>query len=306
MDLTPETWDGLYWPRRPLATDDWVQGVYRHPRVLALTKRFVEANPPGVSNLLVVDVDRPDAALRAIETRGSHPMPNLVVENPANGHGHVVWALRNAVTRTEYARRKPLRYAAAVTEGLRRALDGDAGYSGLMTKNPLHSGWRAELWHTREWDLAELEAELEDRMPAPSWLETRKRRGDVAGLGRNCTLFEGARHPAYRAVRHRIADRDSEGLYEDIWGFVDERNLDFSEPLPTTEARAIARSIHRWITTKSRMWADGADAYERGLSQRQAIRGAKGAKKGAAASAAVRQAKAALRSEAIRAADWEV
>lgn len=288
MDLTPVAWDELYWPRRPLATDDFVRGMYRHPREIALTKRYLEANPPGVSNLLVVDVDRPDTALRALETRGSHPMPNLVVENPANGHGHVVWALRNAVTRTEYARRKPLRYAAAVTEGLRRALDGDAGYSGLMTKNPLHQSWRAELWHTREWDLAELEAELEDRMPAVSWLETRKRRGDVAGLGRNCAIFEGARHPAYRAVRHRIADRDTDGLYTDISGFVSERNAEFGEPLPTSESRAISRSIHRWITTESRMWADGAEAYERGLSQRQAARG----RKGAAASAAVRQASA--------------
>jgi hypothetical protein len=301
MEMSPDAWESLYWPNWPLATDDWLQGVYRHPRELALTKRFVEANAPGVSNLLVVDVDRPDAALRAIETRGSHPMPNVVVENPTNGHGHVVWALRHAVTRTEYARRKPLRYAAAVTEGLRRALDGDAGYSGLMTKNPLHTSWRTELWHTREWSLAELESELGDRMPAPSWLETRKRRGDVAGLGRNCAIFEGARLGAYRAVRHRIADRDSEGLYSDIWGLVEERNLQFSEPLPTTEARAIARSIHRWITTRSRMWADGAEAYERGLSERQAVRG----HKGAVASAAVRQANAVLAKAALDLLDEE-
>ncbi|MGO1264189.1 MAG: replication initiation protein, partial [Brevibacterium aurantiacum] len=34
--------------------------------------------------------------------------PNAIVENPANGHAHAVWALAEPVTRTEYARRKPL------------------------------------------------------------------------------------------------------------------------------------------------------------------------------------------------------
>lgn len=67
--------------------------------------------------------------------------PNAVVENPANGHAHTVWALAEPFTRTEYAHRAPLAYAAAVTEGLRRSVDGDAAYSGLMTKNPnIHAG----------------------------------------------------------------------------------------------------------------------------------------------------------------------
>ncbi|WP_221508334.1 replication initiation protein [Streptomyces candidus] len=51
------------------------------------------------------------------------------------------------MTRTEYARCKPLDYAAAVTEGLRRALKGDAAYSGLITKDPLHTDWSTEWLH---------------------------------------------------------------------------------------------------------------------------------------------------------------
>lgn len=73
--------------------------------------------------------------------------PNAVVENPANGHAHTVWALAEPFTRTEYAHRAPLAYAAAVTEGLRRSVDGDAAYSGLMTKNPEHTCW-ANHWVT--------------------------------------------------------------------------------------------------------------------------------------------------------------
>ncbi len=49
------------------------------------------------------------------------------------------------VTRTEYAHRKPLAYAAA--EELRRMLDGDKAHSGLITKNPCQQSWGC-MWLT--------------------------------------------------------------------------------------------------------------------------------------------------------------
>ena len=54
------------------------------------------------------------------------------------------------------------------------------------------------------------------------------------------------------------------------------QNAEFPEPLPASEARAITASIHRWITTKSRMWADGPAVYEATFSTIQAARGRKG------------------------------
>src|SRR5699024_9152378 len=83
----------------------------------AIGKRYIEANPDALSNLLVVDVDHDDALLRSLWQRHDW-LPNAVVENPLNGHAHAVWALSEPFTRTEYAKRKPLAYAAAVTEGL--------------------------------------------------------------------------------------------------------------------------------------------------------------------------------------------
>jgi len=112
-----DSWAQLWLPFWPLASDDLREGIYRMSRECALDRRYVEANPQAVSNLLVVDVDHGDAALRALSNR---PLPNAVVENPTNGHAHAVYALAEPVTRTEYAHRKPLAYAAAVTEGLRR------------------------------------------------------------------------------------------------------------------------------------------------------------------------------------------
>lgn len=274
---TSEQWDQLWLPLWPYASDDLRQGIYRAARGDALQRRYIEANPQAISNLLVVDIDQPDALLRAVSHRHEW-LPNAVVENPANGHAHAVWALAEPVTRTEYGRRRPLAYAAAVVEGLRRSVDGDRAYSGLMTKNPTHETWEASWLTDHLYSLPELDTHLtEDQsMPPRSWQRTRRRA--PVGLGRNCAIFETARIWAYRRVRD-CPDRSlasSEYLREVIATEVQNRNHEFSEPLPTSEAAGIARSIHRWITTRSRMWADGAAAYEATLIAKLSARGCKG------------------------------
>jgi hypothetical protein len=267
--MTAAAWDQLWLPLWPLASDDFRDGVYRMARGDALRRRYVEANPQALSNLLVVDIDHPDAALRALSAQGSHPLPTAIVENRRNGHAHAVWALAEPVTRTEYASRKATAYAAAVVEGLRRAVDGDAGYSGLLTKNPVHDHWQATWLGDDLRSLRQLEEELGRHMPPERWRRNRQ----PVGLGRNCTIFETARHWAYREVRHHFGD--SPGLATAIHAHVAMLNAGFQEPLPTSEARAIATSIHRWITTKSRMWRDGAATYEATFIAIQSARGSK-------------------------------
>ncbi|MFB6812398.1 replication initiation protein [Streptomyces sp. NPDC056387] len=274
MESPAEQWDELWLPLRPYATNRLQEGIRREQRPVAMTRRYVEANPSAISNLLVVDVDHSDAVLRAVSSVGSHPLPNAVVENPVNGHAHAVWALAEAVTRTEYARRKPLAYAAAVTEGLRRALDGDAAYSGLMTKNPLHTDWSTEWLHGGLHTLGGLEEALSGHMPPTRWRETKRFRTNITGLGRNCSIFETARTWAYREVRHHFGSPDT--LHTAIHAEVHTRNAEFAEPLPAVEARSIANSIHRWITTRSRMWKDGAAVYEATFVAIQSARAKKG------------------------------
>jgi len=271
-----ETWGQTWLPLWPLASDDLRRGIYRTARADARGRKYVEANPAALSNLLVVDVDHPDAVMRSLWNRHKW-LPNAVVENPANGHAHAVWALAEPVTRTEYAHRKPLAFAAAVTEGLRRSVDGDAAYSGLITKNPEHDAWDAWWTSDRLHSLGELAGHLDAAgyMPAQSWRRTRRR--NPVGLGRNCAIFETARHWAYREIRHHWGD--SAGLRAAILAHVHELNAGFSEPLAASEARDIAHSIHKWITTCSRMWADGPAVYEATFSTIQAARGRKGGTK---------------------------
>lgn len=269
MTETGTRWEQLWLPLWPLASDDLRAGIYRASRGEALGRRYIEANPKAVSNLLVVDVDHDDALMRSIWDRPGW-LPNAVVENPANGHAHAVWALAAPFTRTEYGSRKATAYAAAVVEGLRRSVDGDRGYSGLMTKNPEHTAWHAS-WLTDDlYSLDQLSAQLTDagHMPPASWTKTRRK--NPVGLGRNCTIFETARVWAYRELRHHWGDSD--GLHVAILERVRELNASYSEPLPSSEAGHIAASIHRWITTRSRLWADGPAVYEATFSTIQAAR----------------------------------
>lgn len=267
-----ETWGQLWLPLWPLASDDLLHGIYRTSRHNALGQRYIEANPQSLSNLLVVDIDHPDALMRAMWDRKAW-QPNAVVENPANGHAHAVWALAEPITRTEYASRKPVAYAAAVAEGLRRSVDGDKGYSGLMTKNPTHETWEASWLTDHLYSLDELTEHLTvaDFMPPDSWQRTKRK--NPVGLGRNCTLFETARTWAYREIRKHWGDPSS--LIDAISLKAHELNGQFSEPLPINEAEAIARSISKWIITRSRMWADGAEAYERRFREIQKARSLK-------------------------------
>lgn len=267
-------WEQLWLPLWPLASDDLREGIYRVSREAALGMRYIEANPHALSNLLVVDIDHEDAALRSMWGR-QRWLPNAVVENPLNGHAHAVWALREPVTRTEYAHRRPLAYAAAVTEGLRRSVDGDAAYSGLITKNPEHASWDAHWLTDHLYSLDELTSHLTDagHMPAPGWARTRRKK--PIGLGRNCDLFESARTWAYREIRNHWGD--PHGLAAAIEATAHALNAEFTEPLPVNEVHHLAASISRWIITRSDMWRHGPAVYEATFIAMQSARGRKSA-----------------------------
>ena len=273
MDEPPaDLWDRIWLPRRPLATDDPTTGLTRTSRTLALDRRLIETNPAALTSLLAVDVDHPDALIRALWDRADW-LPTVVTENPGNGHAHAIWALTAPVATTEYAHRRPLALAAAVTEGLRRSVDGDPAFGGLITKNPLNGNWSTHWVTSHTYGLNELAGHLDDAnlMPPTSWRRARRR--NPIGLGRNCTIFETARTWAYREARHHWGDPD--GLHRAITSTVRDLNQNFSDPLPSSETRAIATSIHKWITTKSRIWKDGPATYEATFITIQSARGKK-------------------------------
>jgi len=237
--LDAALWADVWSPRRPLATDDLTRGCWRQSREDALTRRYLEHSPRALLSMIVIDVDHSDTLVRALQRPMTHPIPSWIAESPT-GRGHVGWVLKTPVCRTDAARIAPMRFAAKVEEGLRRSLDGDIGYAGLLTKNPIHEHW-ATTWGTGElYELRDLATGLGELMPRTLPRKT----ADSSGLGRNVALFNRVRLWAYRA-RLRYDDRQE---WEEVAGaFAQAVNHEFAVPLSTGEVGHTARSVARWV-----------------------------------------------------------
>ncbi|WP_432489529.1 replication initiation protein [Kineococcus sp. SYSU DK018] len=262
--LDADQWAEVWRPRRPLATDDLAAGCWRQSRENALGRRYLEHSPRALLSMLVIDVDHDDTLLRALQTPMTHPMPSWIAES-STGRGHVGWVLKTPVCRTDAARLEPMRFAAKVEEGLRRSLDGDVGYAGLLTKNPVHDDW-VTTWGTDHlYELRELATGLGELMPRTLPRKTT----ESSGLGRNYALFNRIRLWAYRACR-RYEDRTE---WEEVTeAFALTVNHEFPVPLPEAEVGHTARSVARWV------WRNGFTAE--GFRTEQARRSRLGAAKG--------------------------
>ena len=247
-------------PYRPYCADDLAEGLRIRPLKTAKNRRYLQINPPSQLHYLVFDVDRQGAAF-AWEDCDIAP-PNYAAINPKNGHAHLVYKLAVPVTTSEHGRLEPLRYLAAVERGYRIELGADAGYSGLITRNPYKTPTLC--LHKHEYDLFELSDWLKRDLGEYAEKETA-----VAGLGRNVTLFDTTRVWAYKAIRfYRIAARSR--LF-DVWRSEVEDyalgiNSQFMTPLAYSEVKATAKSIAKYC------WANDYRAEQEFL-RKQAARG---------------------------------
>jgi hypothetical protein len=184
-------------PRRPYCSDDLSEGLRIRSLAQALSKPYIQVNPPHLRVWSIFDVDRQAAAL-AWEDAGLPP-PTWAAINKENGHAHLVWGLRAPVLVDGMgARDAPVRYLCAIESCMRERLQADPGYSGLITKNPAHPLWRVLRGPRLGYELSELAEYLPDldkHRPRPGVKPER------VGLGRNVTLFDELRVWAYRSIR---------------------------------------------------------------------------------------------------------
>lgn len=243
-------------PRKPWCCDEFIQNS---PRKLeaALGKRYIQLNPPGLYSFITVDVDRAGAADSWLDA--DLPPPTWATINPKNGHAHLVWMLSARVW-AGGDNQKPARLFEAVEVAYTTALRGDAGFAGLLTKNPLHQGW---LLHCP----AGLPVYDLQYMAEFVTLPKRTKKKEVAGesIGRNCMVFDMAREWAYAHVAQ----------YEDIINFgacvmekVEQLNAALAVPMRSNEVLNIARSITRWTWKNMRCGRVSA-----AFSRKQAGRG---------------------------------
>lgn len=254
-------------PRRPYCTDDLETGLRIRSLKSALSKRYIQINPPHLRVFALFDIDRPGGGL-AWESVDLPP-PTWSAVNRENGHAHLSWALSAPVLiQGSGLHAKPLKWLAAIESSMRARLGGDPGFAGLITKNPASPFWR--VFHSgAAYGLGELQEYLPD---IPKHLP--RRPAEQVGLGRNCSLFDWLRHRAYREVGGYKSAKE-QGVYVQwlthLYHSALNRNGDFGTPLDHREVHWIAKSVAKWVWNRF----DIAASDEK-FSRRQAARGARG------------------------------
>lgn len=236
-------------PHHPYCTNDLTTGLIIRNVEHALDHRHIQPNSPFSKTWLLYDVDRatsPEEITQDLDL----PPPTIFVQNPKNGHAHVFYGLEVALHYgTDKARMAPMRLAAAIERSMTTQMRADAGYVGLITKNPLHADWRTfTVGGTYDLsDLAEyvtLGAANDSKVPQ--------------GLGRNCDLFERTRVWSYKAIRQGWPEFRQwfNAVYERCAAY----NLSFAQPLDAQEVAGIARSIAKW--THKHFSPEGFSTYQ--------------------------------------------
>ena len=157
---------------------------------------------------------------------------NWAAENLRTGGVHLVWTLANPVHRGESALEAPLKRYARISEYYAAVLRADAGYTGVLTHNPMEEAQLAGFathWGRREpYPLGEL-AEFIPR----GW---RKPRVSRTAVGRNCDVFA-----------HCMRWAGSPGnLGTPVLEKALTANDGLQFPLGTSEVSGIARSVERY------------------------------------------------------------
>lgn len=233
-------------PRTARCTDNLQYGTRLRKLKTALKSRYIQINPPKMVFWLTYDVDRQGACLAWEDANLA--TPNFATKNRENAHAHLVYGLQVPVLTCEASRQKPLAYANAIKNAYTELLGADRGYSGLITKNPLNEFWEVLEGHSRLYDLAELAEWVPD---LHKFQYKGNKDENQVGIGRNVSLFHAVRKWSY--VEIRLFRGEGRKYYPQwlshVQDFVAKRNGDFSEPLPFSEIKALAKSIANfcWI-----------------------------------------------------------
>jgi hypothetical protein len=161
-----------------------------------------------------------------------------------------------------------MRYLAAVEAAMRAKLDADPGYSGLITKNPMHKSWRT-FWHPVG-GLYCLD-DLSEFLDLPKFVNKRDK-PECVGIGRNVSTFDYLRYLAYRSIRGWKAEARQGGfvyyqahLYDLAQQYT---HNEHPSPLDRRECHHIAKSVARWTWNRFDI-----EASDKRFSELQSARG---------------------------------
>lgn len=254
--------DKSRWPQKPYCSTEKNERKRIRPLAQALLQPYIQPNPPHLRVWSIYDIDDGVEYPGIAWEPAGLPPPTWSAVNRENGHAHLCYGLSAPVlVDSPDLRQAPLRYLCAVEAAFRAALHADQGYSGALTKNPVHDRWKV-WWGPRSgYDLAEL-AEYVD---LPKFIPRRK--PEEVGLGRNVTLFDHLRLHAYRKIKQYKALGDYAGWRAHLNGQALARNGDFVAPLDGQEVWHIVKSVSKWTWQRFNI-----EKSDKKFSERQSAR----------------------------------
>jgi hypothetical protein len=245
-------------PYKPYCTDALEHGLIIRSVAHAINHKYIQPNHPNSRLWLLYDIDRATSPEEITDDLGLPP-PHIFAQTKDNGHAHALYGMELPIHYNLDSSQAAIRFAGAVDCGMTVRLQADAGYAGLICKNPLHPDWR--VWSSNH-ELYTLEY-LAEFVDLSAYKDKRKNLPAI-GLGRNCTLFNRVSYWAYKAIRQGWPD------LEQWLKAVETRAYaynDFDVQLHSSEVRHIAKSIAKWTYR---------NLSPVGFSQWQAIQGRKG------------------------------
>ena len=183
---------------------------------------------------LILDLDGWGSYERAERTvrRTKVGALNWAVENKRTGGVHGVWTLANPVHRADMALAAPLKRYGRVSEYYAAALGADAGYTGVLTHNPMEDaqlpGFETHWLRREPYTLDELAAFIPFGWRRPKVSRT--------AVGRNCDVFAHCMRWA----------GSPENLGAPVLGEAHRVNDGFKLPLDPPEVSGISRSVERY------------------------------------------------------------
>lgn len=235
-------------PYRPYSANKFGQfpDMKIRTREKALKCKYIQLNPPCMVRFITFDLDYNTSWFFA-EDYDLKP-PFFHIQNRKNGHAHLIYILRSPVCKTSIAHVKPMRYLQAIIDAYSEILGADPSYSGLLSKNPFCDYWYVSYDNEFCWNfLMDLEF-LVDSSKVNDILSRKpekKKRENVAGLGRNCYIFETVRLWSYREIRNYWS-KNPLSWFEAVEWQCKYENSKFDIPLDFREVRGISNSISRW------------------------------------------------------------
>lgn len=244
---------------------------YPRTKAHAIRHGYIQPNFPDIVKWLVFDIDHPNALFAYHDL--NLPRPQLIEQNPDNGHAHYGYKLTEPVLLWGNAGEKPINYLRRVHKALNKALGGDPSYSGNLIKNPFSSSHNTYITGAKpSYTLDELASYLDLEYETADPIDPAQNDDQY---GRNCATFEYTRHKAYPIAQQYTQAQ----LFKEILAIALEFNAHFDVPMFENEVRHIAWSIARYC--KSGRFGVFSEKSKARFSKRQSLRVKRANKKGA-------------------------